>query len=83
MVVPFRLLLVAVTAVCGMAVFANSALMTRAQVKPGCTLVRDNSGPALQACHAGWFKGYPNLLAKGCTAVGVAAKLQYWSCPQS
>jgi hypothetical protein len=83
MVIQIRLLLVAVLALMGMAVAANSALMTRARVEPGCTIVHMGKGPALEACHAGWFKGYPNLLSKGCTAVGVTAKLQYWSCPRA
>lgn len=82
MAVPVRLLLVAVLALCGSAVAANSALMTRAHLGAGCSSVHVGKGPALQACHAGWFKGYPNLMGKGCTAVGVTAKLQYWSCPK-
>ena len=82
MVVPARLLLVAVLALCGMAVFANSALLTRARVQPGCGSVRTEHGDVLEACHAGWFKGYPNLMAKGCTAVGAATGVQYWSCPE-
>lgn len=81
MVVPVRLLLVAVLALAGMGVFADRALMTRVRIDPGCNLVHVGGGPDLEACHAGWFKGFPNLLAKGCTAVGVTAKLQYWSCP--
>ena len=81
MVVPVRLLLVAVLALSGMAVVANSALMTRARVEPGCTVVDVGSGPDLEACHRGWFKGFPNLMGNGCTAVGVSASLQYWSCP--
>ena len=80
MVVPVRLLLIAVLALSGMAVVANGALMTRARVEPGCTTVRMSDGPSLVACHRGWFKGYPSLVAKGCTAVGVTASLQYWSC---
>ena len=83
MAVPVRLLLVAVLALSAMTMFTNSALMTRARVKPGCTTVRSDEGATLEACHAGWFKSYPNLLDKGCTAVGAAAKLQYWSCPES
>lgn len=83
MVVPVRLLLVAVLAFSGMAVFANSALMTRAQVQPGCATTHVTAGPALEACHKGWFKGFPNLMSKGCTAVGVTSKLEYWSCPAS
>jgi hypothetical protein len=82
MTIPVRLLLIAVLAFGAMGAFANTALMTRARVQPGCTTVRSASGAALEACHAGWFKGFPNLLDKGCTAVGVAAKLQYWSCPK-
>jgi hypothetical protein len=83
MVVPVRLLLVAVLALASMGVLANSALMERARVEPGCSTVQADGGPALEACHKGWFKGYPNLMNKGCTAVGVSAKLQYWSCPQT
>jgi hypothetical protein len=81
MVVPVRLLLVAVLALSGIAVAANSALMTRARVDAGCKAVQMSGGPTLEACHRGWFKGYPNLVSKGCTAVGETAKLQYWSCP--
>lgn len=83
MVVPVRLLLIAALALTGMGVAANSALMTRARVEPGCTTVKLNSGPSLEACHRGWFKGYPSLVSKGCTAVGVTTTLQYWSCPKS
>jgi hypothetical protein len=84
MAVPVRLLLAAVLALSAMGIVANSALMTRAGVKPGCSVVNDgNGGPELQACHAGWFKGSPNLVSKGCTAVGVATSVQYWSCPRS
>jgi hypothetical protein len=82
MVVPVRLLLIAVLALSGMAIFANSALLARARIDAGCSTVRSEGGEVLQACHAGWFKGYPNLMAKGCTAVGAAARLQYWSCPK-
>lgn len=81
MVVPVRLVLLAVLAFSGMAVFANSALLARAQLQPGCTTVHVAAGPAVEACHKGWFKGYPDLMSKGCTAVGVTPKLQYWSCP--
>ncbi len=81
MVTPVRLLLVAVLALAAMGLVANSALMSRARIEPGCSIVHGGSGPDLQACHAGWFKGFPNLMTKGCTAVGVTAKLQYWSCP--
>ena len=73
MVVPLRLVLVAVVAFMAMAVTANSALMTRARLQPGCTVVHDGNGPALQACHKGWFKGFPNLMGKGCTAVGTSS----------
>lgn len=79
MVVHLRLLLVAVLAVTGMAVVANSALMTRAGLDAGCSVERQGT-PVLEACHAGWFKGYPNLMTRGCTSVGVTTKLQYWSC---
>jgi hypothetical protein len=82
MVVHARLLLVAVLALTGMAVFTNSALVAHAQLQPSCNTVHAASGNAtLEACHKGWFKGFPNLMNKGCTAVGVTAKLQYWSCP--
>jgi hypothetical protein len=83
MSVPVRLALVAVVALCGTAVVANRALMTRAGVSPGCSIVRTGQGPELEACHAGWFKGYPSLVQRGCTSVGVTPKLQYWSCPAS
>ena len=83
MVIHVRLLLVALLALSGMGIVANSTLMTRAHVQPGCSIVRMGQGPSLEACHAGWFKGYPNLMSKGCTAVGVTSKLQYWSCPQA
>ena len=82
MVVHARLLLVAVLALTGMALFTNSALVARAHLQPSCSTVQSAShGPALQACHKGWFKGFPNLMSKGCTAVGVTTQLQYWSCP--
>lgn len=83
MVIQLRLVLIAVLALLGMATAANSALMTRARVQPGCKTVHVGKGPALEACHAGWFNGYPNLMHKGCTAVGVTVKLQYWSCPKA
>jgi hypothetical protein len=82
MVVPLRLLLVAVLALSAMGIVANGALMTRARVQPGCTVVHDGNGPDLKACHTGWFKGFPNLLKQGCIAVGVTTRLQYWSCPK-
>lgn len=83
MVVPVRFLLIAVLVFAAMGLVANGALLTRARVNAGCTTMNDGAGPALRACHRGWFKGYPNLMDKGCTAVGVTAKLQYWSCPKS
>ena len=83
MAVTVRLLVVAALALAGMGVAANATLMSRAHIEPGCSMVHASSGgSALEACHAGWFKGYPNLVGKGCTAVGVTPKLQYWSCPQ-
>jgi hypothetical protein len=81
MVVPIRLLLVAVFGLCAMGMLANAALLRRAGISPGCSIVHQGAGPTLETCHAGWFKGYPNLLARGCTSVGVTAKQQFWSCP--
>jgi hypothetical protein len=80
MVVQLRLALVTVAALCSVGMFGT--LMTRAHAaSAGCSVVHLAGEPALIGCHKGWFEGYPNMLKKGCTAVGVSAGRQLWSCP--
>jgi hypothetical protein len=76
-----RVALVTGLALTLMAVIANGTLLKRAGISPGCAVVRTQGALAVESCHAGWFKGFPNLSARGCTTISVTAKQQYWSCP--
>jgi hypothetical protein len=76
-----RIALFAGLALATMGVIANGALLQRAGVNAGCSVTRSTSALQLESCHRGWFKGFPNLSARGCTSVSVTANRQYWSCP--
>jgi hypothetical protein len=76
-----RVALVTGLAISVMALIANGTLLRRVGATAGCSVVRTTDAIALESCHAGWFKGFPNLTARGCTSVSVTAKQQYWNCP--
>lgn len=80
MVIHLRFVLVAAAVLCAMGMFATT-LLARASASAGCSPVQYDSGPALIGCHRGLFTGYPNLLHKGCKAVGVSGNKQLWACP--
>ena len=77
----FRVALATGVAISLMGAIANGTLLKRAGVSAGCSVVRTQGALAVESCHAGWFKGFPNLSARGCTTISVKAKQQYWSCP--
>jgi hypothetical protein len=66
-----------------MAGIANGTLLRRLGASAGCSVVRSTGSLQLESCHAGWFKGVPNLSAHGCSLVSTAGKETYWSCPVS
>jgi hypothetical protein len=76
-----RVVLATGLAVSLMGVIANGAILQRVGAKSGCSVVRSTSALQLESCHAGWFKGFPNLASRGCMSVSVTAKQQYWNCP--
>jgi hypothetical protein len=76
-----RIALFAGLALSVMGVIANGTLLRRAGINAGCSVVRSTSALQLESCHKGWFKGFPNLTARGCTSVSVTANRQFWSCP--
>ena len=78
-----RVMLVTGVAVSLMSAVANGSFLGRLGVTAGCSSVRATGSLLLESCHAGWFKGYPNLSAKGCTSTGITGRTQYWSCPAS
>ena len=80
MVIQLRLVLTAAAVLCAMGMFASTWL-ARANASAGCSPVHVDSGPALLGCHRGLVGGYPNLLKKGCKAVGMHGHDQLWSCP--
>lgn len=83
MVVHLRLILLAALALCIMGFVATASMASSRVWSSGCSAVKVDSGPALQSCHRSLFGGYPNLLKKGCTAVGVRGENQLWSCPRT
>jgi hypothetical protein len=81
MVVSVRLLVAAALAFCAMGLAANHAFLERVHARPGCSSVSTTGGSVLESCHAGWFKGAPDLTARRCTPVGLTGRVDYWSCP--
>ena len=78
-----RIVLVTGLALSLMAAIANGSLLRRIGASAGCSVVRSTGHVQLERCHAGWFKGVPNLAAHGCTLVSTTGKQAYWSCPVS
>jgi hypothetical protein len=79
--VVLRVALITGFALATMGVIANGTLLQRVGVNAGCSVTRSTGALQLESCHKGWFKGFPNLSARGCTSVSVTANRQYWSCP--
>jgi hypothetical protein len=83
MIIHLRVALLAALALC-MAGFGMTLSLARAgALQSGCSSVRIDSGPPLTSCHRGLLGSYPNLMSRGCTAVGVTARAQLWSCPRT
>lgn len=82
MVVHLRLTLLAVLALCMMGFVATTSMASSRLWSSGCSLAKVDSGPPLTSCHRGLLAGYPNLMSRGCKAVGVQGKNQLWSCPK-
>jgi len=78
-----RIVLVTGLALSLMGVVANGSLLRTVGASAGCSVVRTTNQLRLESCHAGWFKGLPNLTTHGCTLVSTAGKQEYWSCPSS
>ena len=78
-----RIVVVTGLAISLMGTVANGTILGRLGVTAGCSSARTGSSLMLESCHAGWFKGYPNLTSRGCTSTGLTGRTQYWSCPAS
>jgi hypothetical protein len=83
MVIQLRLVLLAALALTAMGFVATASMASSRVWTSGCSSVRVDAGPPLTSCHSGLFAGYPNMLKHGCTAVGMQAKNELWSCPKT
>jgi hypothetical protein len=78
-----KILLAALLIVAAMVAIKNGRVLRDAGLTGSCGSI---TKPVAQtgtwkACKRGRLEGRPDLSRQGCTAEGVAAKLQYWRCP--
>lgn len=83
MVLQLRIVLLAALAVCAAGFVATASMASSRVWSSGCSSVHVDAGPPLTSCHRSIFAGYPNLMKRGCTAVGTRGANQLWSCPKT
>ena len=67
-----------------MVVIKDGRVLRTAGLTGSCSVVQTFSDSSqLAACRPGKLKGRPDLSHLGCRAVGISARLGYWSCPAS
>jgi hypothetical protein len=83
MVIQLRVILLAALVVCAAGFVATASMASSRIWQAGCSSIRIDAGPPLESCHRGLLAGYPNMMKRGCTAVGMRGKNQLWSCPKT
>ncbi len=79
----FRIFLAAVVIVAVMIAVKDGRLFRDAGLTGWCSAVAPPAGQSgtWKACRKGRLEGRPDLSRQGCTAQGIAGKVEYWRCP--
>ena len=78
-----KILLAALLIVAAMVAIKNGRVLRDAGLTGSCDSIARPVGQTgtWKVCKRGRLEGRPDLSRQGCTAEGVAGKLQYWRCP--
>ena len=78
-----RIVLAALLIVAVMVAIKNGRILRDAGLTGSCSSIARPVGQTgtWKACKRGRLEGRPDLSRQGCTAQGVAGKLEYWRCP--
>jgi hypothetical protein len=77
-----RILFVAAFLLVGMIAVKDGRFLRVAGLVGSCRVYQQAvDGTQWEACRAGRLEGRPDLSARGCSAGGVAGRLEYWHCP--